>query len=183
MNKFNSIFLANECDKAGHNYGNLYELAASIKKPESILEIGFMHGASMMSWRELFPECNLISLEINTDRPYKKPSEPFQLIKGDFRDYSNEQKFDWIIDDGSHMGNDVIAAFEKFWGKVNSGGFYIIEDVHCAFWEQYNSVKGNWFGELERIMQEKCHNKGNEGEKTQTGFVIQQKSIIAIQKP
>lgn len=190
QNKFNQIFKKNECDKAGHNYGTMYELVSNISYPKSILEIGFMHGASMMSWRDLFPECNLTALEINTNRPKKTPSDPFQLIEGHFMGFEPKQKYTWIIDDGSHMGDDVVNAFIKFWQFVKPGGFYIIEDVHCGFWKEYNvTIEGlksqspNWYKNIERIICNYTHRNGVETLESKTGFVIEQKSIIAIQKP
>lgn len=186
MNKFNQIFQKNECDKAVHNYGTLYELIATLKNPYSILEIGFMHGASMMSWRELFTKCDLTALEINTNREKKIPIAPFQLIDGDFRNFNPVNKYDWIIDDGSHTDKDVLEALSKFWGFVTPGGFYIIEDVHAGFWDNYNTdlnYFGKWINHVNSFINICTHCNGNESIPSETGFVIQQKSIIAIQKP
>lgn len=37
-------------------------------------------------------------------------------------------KFDLIIDDASHLGNRQIDAFKTFYGRLNIGGTYVIED-------------------------------------------------------
>jgi hypothetical protein len=46
-------------------------------------------------------------------------------------------KFDMILDDGSHMNSHMIYSFEHLFESVNSGGVYIIEDVGCSYWEDY----------------------------------------------
>lgn len=179
------IFKKNKCDKYGHNYAPFYELVTGIREPESILEIGFMHGASMMSWRDRFPGADLTALEINTNRPMKKPSPPFQLIDGDFRDFNPVKKYDWIIDDGSHQGHDIFDAFQKFWDSVSPGGFYIIEDLHCGFWPDFVGRLGHvhgWYELVQNTIASQTHRSGNESLQSLTGFVIQQKSIIGIQK-
>lgn len=177
------IFKKYDCDKYSHNYAPLYELLASIKKPNSILEIGFMHGASMMSWRERFKDIELTALEININRPKKIPSNPFALVEGDFRNFNPLKKYDWIIDDGSHIGDDVYDAFHKFWDSVSSGGFYIIEDLHAGFWEEFGGSKFHqWHSFIENLISNKTHMSGKENLPSETGLVIQQKSIIAIQK-
>ena len=185
MNKFNQIFQKNECDKAVHNYGTLYELISTFKIPESIFEIGFMHGASMMSWSELFPDAELLACEIEK-RHWKQPENNFNLILDDFRNVQLTHNYDWIIDDGSHTDKDVLEALQKFWNFVTPGGWYIIEDVHAGFWDNYNTdthYYGKWIDHVNRFIKICTHNEGNESTPTQTGFVIQQKSIIAIQKP
>ena len=93
MNKFNQIFQKNECDKAVHNYGTLYELISTFKIPESIFEIGFMHGASMMSWSELFPNAELLACEIEK-RHWKQPANNFNLILDDFRNVQLTHNYD-----------------------------------------------------------------------------------------
>ena len=40
-------------------------------------------------------------------------------------------KFDIIIDDGSHREQDILLSFDVLWDKVSNGGFYCIEDTNC----------------------------------------------------
>ncbi|HEY6398131.1 MAG TPA: hypothetical protein VIX82_11820, partial [Solirubrobacteraceae bacterium] len=47
--------------------------------------------------------------------------------------------FDIVIDDGSHIGREVIASFELLWDSVRPGGFYVIEDLSLAY-------HGDWEG-------------------------------------
>jgi len=42
-----------------------------------------------------------------------------------------------ILDDGSHMSSHMIYSFEHLFGSVKSGGVYVIEDIGCSYWEDY----------------------------------------------
>jgi hypothetical protein len=46
---------------------------------------------------------------------------------------------DVVIDDGSHRWADQIAAFKKLYPYLRPGGYYVIEDLHTSYWEQYRS--------------------------------------------
>ena len=46
-------------------------------------------------------------------------------------------EFDIIIDDGSHMQNDIINTFEFLFNKVKPGGIYIVEDMHTSYWKSF----------------------------------------------
>lgn len=45
--------------------------------------------------------------------------------------------FDIIIDDGSHLNADIIAAFKNLWPVLNPGGFYCVEDCHSSYSDFY----------------------------------------------
>lgn len=46
--------------------------------------------------------------------------------------------FDIIIDDGSHESGDIIRAFSNYFPLLAHGGLYIVEDLHCSYWQEYN---------------------------------------------
>jgi hypothetical protein len=45
--------------------------------------------------------------------------------------------FDAVIDDGSHMMDDIAASFEHVYYVMPAWGVYIVEDVHAAYWPEY----------------------------------------------
>ncbi|EOU9780538.1 glycosyl transferase, partial [Escherichia coli] len=47
------------------------------------------------------------------------------------------QSFDLIIDDGSHDSSDIIKSFLLYFPLVNDEGIYIIEDLHCSYWQNF----------------------------------------------
>lgn len=38
-----------------------------------------------------------------------------------------------IIDDGSHLNEDIIATFKLLWPMLKAKGLYCIEDVHSSY--------------------------------------------------
>ena len=47
------------------------------------------------------------------------------------------ETFDVIIDDGSHVSGDVIAAFRVLYRHLAPGGKFIIEDLHASYWASH----------------------------------------------
>jgi hypothetical protein len=46
--------------------------------------------------------------------------------------------FDIIVDDGSHICHDVISSFEMLYEHLAPGGKYFIEDLHTSYYPDYN---------------------------------------------
>ena len=56
----------------------------------------------------------------------------------------NKNKFKIIIDDGSHLLNDIINNLKFFLKFVEPGGYYIIEDYnHPEYYVHLNNSSGN----------------------------------------
>ncbi|OBS41345.1 class I SAM-dependent methyltransferase [Pseudomonas syringae] len=112
----------------------------------SLLEIGIQNGGSLEIWSKLFPYSKIIvGCDINPDcAQLKYDSENIKLLIGNIND-SNIQReldalsndFDIIIDDGSHTSSDIITSFLLLFPKLNTGGIYIIEDLHCSYWQSF----------------------------------------------
>lgn len=112
----------------------------------SLLEIGIQNGGSLEIWNTLFPHSKIIvGCDINPDcAQLKYDSEKIKLLIGNIND-SNIQRqldalsneFDIIIDDGSHTSSDIITSFFLLFPKLNIGGIYIIEDLHCSYWQSF----------------------------------------------
>jgi hypothetical protein len=50
---------------------------------------------------------------------------------------AHASQFDIIIDDGSHASGDIIQAFARFFPKLADGGLFVVEDLHCSYWEHW----------------------------------------------
>lgn len=141
MGKLHDIGLRHGTDKATHHkYLDFYE--ARIGNPASILEFGVLNGASLRMWRDAFPDAAVIGLDI---APKVEP-EGTNVFRVDCTNLNSwirrlEPKFDLIIDDGSHVIQDMIAGFNIWWPLINDGGHYIIEDCHTMHYEEYNPNK------------------------------------------
>ena len=137
-----------------HNYTTLYySLFKSISdKPLRIFELGIgtinpniesnmgingRPGASLHGWSEFFPNSKIFGADIdrdilfNTDRIktfYCDQTNP-EVIKNMWAEPELHDNFDIIIDDGLHLCNANFTFFENSIHKLNSKGYYIIEDI------------------------------------------------------
>lgn len=127
-------------DKATwHRYCDFYESVLP-KHIDSLLEIGVKDGASLKMWRDYyFPYSLIIGLDILPVKDiYGVITVQYDATKdGPLIKFYSSIKFDIIIDDGSHKCSDQRKSFELLWPLVKPGGFYIIEDVHTSFLDEY----------------------------------------------
>ena len=126
----------------GHGFAKYYELHLENLKQKkfNLLEIGTWKGASAASFCKYFQNANIVSIDRNfkiqfsSSRLYfyncntTKTEEVLSLVK--ILNKKNFNKFDIIIDDGSHLLSDIIKNFVFFFKFLNPGGFYIIEDYN-----------------------------------------------------
>lgn len=143
MESLNEIGVKHATDKSTitHCYLDNYEkhLGSWRDKEFTLLEIGVAGGASIKMWREYFPNAKVYGIDNN----------PECAGDGIFIGSQTDLDFmasvmnrigapDIIIDDGSHIGHDMINSFKALFRWVVSGGYYIIEDTHCLYSEHYN---------------------------------------------
>ena len=124
----------------GHGYGEFYEKYLNIFKDKkiNILEIGTWKGASVASFYHYFKKAIIFCIDKNYKFQFKSNRVKFFNCNTeklnevyDFNNYLEENKinyFDVIIDDGSHNYQDILNNFQRFFKKIKSGGYYIIED-------------------------------------------------------
>lgn len=125
-------------------YENIFKPYSS--KPINMLEIGVQNGGSIEIWSNYFESARvLVGCDINTDcSKLKFDDERIHVIIKDANSDDGENliskcsdTFDIIIDDGSHTSSDIIKSFFRYFKKLNNGGLFIIEDLHCSYWEHW----------------------------------------------
>jgi len=119
----------------------------NIKEKElSILEIGVQAGGSLEVWAHYFKSAkHIIGCDIDPDCGSLSYADPrIQVVIGDINTSETlkcleaiADKLDVIIDDGSHKSSDVIQSFVKLFPRLADEGIYLIEDLHCSYWEGY----------------------------------------------
>lgn len=124
-----------------HAYAATYErifndiLARAV--PGAVMEIGVLSGASIVNLRNTFPERAVYGLDIDLSvLQYRIENDPgihyIQMDATDIRACSkvpSGETFALVIDDGSHRVEDIVAAFVIWGNRVESGGYYVIEDI------------------------------------------------------
>lgn len=129
----------------GHNYTPIYEkiFEKFRELPGNMLEIGIndprFPGASLKMWREYFknPQFNIYGYDIVDCSHFSRPESGVFTIQGDqsnVKDLLEKATFtnwDIILDDGSHFHAHQMASFNVLFKFLNTGGLYIIEDLHA----------------------------------------------------
>ena len=141
-----------ETDKFGyHSYIKHYQkhFAPLRSKPVSILEIGVggyegatTGGSSLRMWKQYFKKGNVFGIDIN-DKSGVDESR-IKTFRGDQSDPAFLRQvaksigtIDIIVDDGSHINNHVIAAFECLFPLLADDGIYVVEDVQTSYWPNF----------------------------------------------
>lgn len=144
--------IAADCDKFvrhAYHYAYAQALYALAERPsQHILEIGYGGGASLGLWRKLFPNSQVICIDID----HELEGEGFSVVRADQSDPSEILaaasrcgcSFDLIIDDGSHHPMHQISSFCQLFPLLSDEGVYIIEDVETSYWRQ-GELYGNTF--------------------------------------
>jgi hypothetical protein len=140
-------------DKApGHHaYTDHYarHLRPMRRSARAVLEIGigeyddpFLGGNSLRMWRSYLPNATIYGVDIYEKRFDPEPrlvtlqadqSDPASLR----RIFDTCATFDVIVDDGSHVGSDIITSFSVLFPSLRVGGLYVIEDLETAYWPDH----------------------------------------------
>lgn len=121
-------------------------LAPYRERAINLLEIGIQNGGSLEIWSEFFRNANkLVGCDINPDCARLSYQDPkIAVVVGDANLDETEQAivghtehFDIVIDDGSHTSGDIVKSFLRYFPKLNDGGVFIAEDIHCSYWQEF----------------------------------------------
>ena len=126
----------------GSSYLDIYEnyFLEHRDKDISVLEIGVKDGASLRTWRAYFGNAKIYGIDIDPRcKHFEEDRIRIDIGSQDDPEFLNncfgpDVNFDIIIDDASHVNRLTIASFEHLFNKrLNSGGIYILEDLHCSY--------------------------------------------------
>ena len=102
-----------------------------------LLEIGVFNGGSLQLWRKYFGPTSVVTgIDINPKVCNMDLGEGISLLCLDatkLESVAYLKVYDIIIDDGSHINEDVINTFTNLFPKVLSGGVYVIEDIETSY--------------------------------------------------
>ena len=121
--------------------------------PKRILEVGIFEGGSTLILADMFPEAEIIAIDIREANPavqdhlerlgfadrvklhYEVSQSDGRALKAILGDF----KPDLVIDDASHVYRHSVATFNVVFPRVTPRGRYVIEDWGWAHWS-------NWVG-------------------------------------
>lgn len=122
-------------------------LAPYREREITLLEIGIQNGGSLEIWSQFFPRSRkIVGCDINPDcRTLIYSDQKIKVIVGDANDphvideirSETVVNIDIIIDDGSHTSSDIIKTFIKYFPILADEGVFIIEDLHCSYWKEF----------------------------------------------
>ena len=136
----------------GHGFSKFYTKHLDILKNKkiNILEIGSYAGASAAAFVKYFPLSKVFCFDINISNfKYKsnnihvygldinKKNQVNKTLNQIYRK-NNFNKFDLIIDDGSHNLKDILVSFNFFFNHLKDKNFFIIEDFKHPNYYEYN---------------------------------------------
>jgi demethylmacrocin O-methyltransferase len=129
-----------------HSYTEAYEKYFSSYKDKEyrMFEIGIndprFPGASIKLWSSYFSKLYFLGYDITDCKHFEKPDQNIFTFQGDQNNPEHLKnaielhgnKWDVIIDDGSHFHEHQITSFNTLYQYVKPGGLYVIEDLHWA---------------------------------------------------
>ena len=122
-----------------------------------LLEIGVQNGGSLEIWAKYFPYAKkLVGCDINPEcrrLSYEDPRISVVIGDANIDDTENAilshgQNYDLIIDDGSHLSSDIIKSFARYFPHLVDGGAYVVEDLHCSYWQEFEGGLFNPFSSI-----------------------------------
>lgn len=142
------------------HYFPVYEQFFSdyINKPLVFWEIGVARGGSLQMWKKYFgPYARIIGIDITREcKAFEEDQVHVRIgsqtdtgfLDGILEEFGPP---DIVLDDGSHMMSHVCTTFSHLYPRISSKGIYMVEDLHTAYWEEYEGGLGK-----ETTFIEKC---------------------------
>jgi SAM-dependent methyltransferase len=128
------------------HYFPIYErhFLAFVYKPVTFVEIGCGLGGSLQMWKRYFgPHATIVGIDILPEcKAYQEdqievrigPQQDTRFLQAIIDEFGQP---DIVLDDGSHMMSHVAKTFEFLYPRVAKNGIYMVEDLHTAYWEEY----------------------------------------------
>ncbi|PZG38225.1 class I SAM-dependent methyltransferase [Spongiactinospora gelatinilytica] len=185
------LTVAADCDKWGlvHWFAPHYDLhfRGLRERAVRVLEIGIggyddpdAGGESLRVWRRYFGRGLIFGLDVaakgGLDAPRLTTLVGSQADRGRLRALAARYgPFDVVIDDGSHVGEHVLTAFEELFPHVRAGGCYAIEDLWSSYCPGYGGdgtdpgAPGTSVALLKSLIDRIHHREWGEGDEDSVG--------------
>ena len=144
-----------------HRYTPLYDkfLGGIRDKVKKVLEIGVQRGASLILWKDAFPNAHIYGVDRDIAKAHlAKKSRRITLLQGLQEDkefiksVASQGNFDLIVDDAGHRSFQQRNAFNILWDSLNPGGWYVIEDLYTSYYRDDYNKDGSMMSELKNVI-------------------------------
>ena len=126
---FETAFEQTKTKKYLEGYHNYYSTVIGGENITSVLEIGVKDGASLYSWKKIWPSATIEGIDI---------VEPTHSVRKNFKVFAQDStnvnsaslivnKYDLIVDDGDQNWSCKLRTFLNYYEKANK--FYVIENI------------------------------------------------------
>lgn len=134
-------------DKRGHGYAPFYIQFLNQLKVSVIVEIGVFQGTGLAMWSELYPDADIIGLDIDPDIFYrnlpklkksgafskKEPEiytfDQYQCYPREVQSFLGNRNIQLVIDDGRHKPGPATRTFWCLFPYLDKEFVYFIEDI------------------------------------------------------
>lgn len=163
-----------------HNYTRIYErLINDLGRDKDLWigEFGVACGASLRMWANYVPNATIVAWDIRPEcATLCADLDSVSILTGDpAKAPGAKGQYDLIIDDASHIAEEIVAAFRNCWDWVKPDGYYVIEDLGCTyspgytqqFREHFDATAKNDRGNLVSLvdaLMKVCDQKGSVAE-------------------
>lgn len=136
-----------------HDYLGVYEKQLGHLRDQrfQLVEIGVHKGSSTRMWAEYFSRAKVIGIDIDP-ACRRHADERIEILIGDQGSPSFLARLARrlrplvLVDDGSHQWTHQIDSFRTLFPVVRPGGYFIVEDIHTSFGEDYTAAYGKGGG-------------------------------------
>jgi SAM-dependent methyltransferase len=128
------------------HYFPIYErhLARFANRDVVLVEIGCGEGGSLQMWKRfLGPHARIVGIDVEP-RCAAFAEDQIEIRIGDQSDpaflagiVAEFGAPDVVIDDGSHVMSHILASFVALYPRLDRNGVYLVEDLHTAYWQEY----------------------------------------------
>ena len=141
------------------HYFPVYErhFARFVNRDVVLIEIGCGEGGSLQMWKRLLgPHARIVGIDIDP-RCAAFAEDQIEIRIGDQSDpaflsgiIAEVGEPDVVIDDGSHVMSHIAASFAALYPRLGRNGVYLVEDLHTAYWAEYEGGLGRAGSFIER---------------------------------
>jgi hypothetical protein len=175
-----------------HDFDEIYDPIFSSRRSsvKNLLEIGVLDGASLRTWKEYFPNAEILGADYDEESKIEEDRISWiqmnQKDQEQMRAFAAEHQgaFDIVMDDGCHSSDCQLMTLGALFSTVKPGGFYAIEDTHGFSTRRNKKIKPwthDWL--LPWIYQKAPLEAAFMSQKEADFFAKYKKNILAFGRP